>query len=393
MYRLTSTCRKPWLRPSTSLSDTSSKASNRYENIARQHLIPKYGYASRGMTSLFVPLLSNSAHNDRHALRLRGNLLSTVAATPQSSSSDQSNTSEKSSDGNDNKSKDKKKDDSNIFLDNLGKIFLSTIALVLLSLLRSNKGNNAKAALREDIESTALLDPLEIEDLRLANDHLTREVWDVIVKKFRGKDVITYGLFMNGVLGVLRTKYGEGTTIQYGHLMDRVVIRELERVAREENDEGLSRDMELPVSFFLTALSLALNSTIADRVGALYNIMLQAQGDAINGESTSEQTVSMKQVEEMVQHLQSTCQLVPDAQIVPTNSDIPYQTYRVGNGAELTRRACEGLNMIDGEINDGDKASRAINLKDFYAILKSRSVCAWGECYVKKTDKMATSDR
>ncbi len=84
----------------------------------------------------------------------------------------------------------------------------------------------------------------------------------------------------------------------------------------------------------------------------------------------------MQQVEEMIQHLQNTYQLVPDAQIVETNSNVPYQTYRVGDGAELTRRACEGFgNQSVGE-EDG------VALQDFYAILKSRSV-----------DVMSTSDR
>ena len=390
MYRFTSTCQKSLLRQPTSFYTVTSKAGIR--NIACQHSIPKNAYLSRYI-SFASPILSNDSNKRGWVPRLKGNnnnLFSTVAATTQQSQSNQSSSSDKSSDD---KSNEKKKDDSNIFLDNLGKIFLSTIALVLLSLLRSNKGNNAKAALRENIESAALLDPLEVEDLRLANDHLTREVWDEIAKKFSGQEAITYGLFMNGVLGVLRNKHGEGATIQCGHLMDRVVIRELERVAREEKVVGLSRETELPVSFLLTALSLALNSTITDRVDALYNIMRNAQGDNANEESTSEQTVSIKQVEEMVQHLQRTCQLVPDAQIIPTNSDIPYQSYRVGNGAELTQRACEGLNILDRDGENSGSGSKAVYLKDFYAILKSRSVCAWGECYVKKTDKMATSDR
>jgi hypothetical protein len=61
--------------------------------------------------------------------------------------------------------------------------------------------------------------------------------------------------------------------------------------------------------------------------------------------------------------------------------------YRVGDGAELTLRACEGLGFV------GEDRSAAVNLEDWYAILKSRSVCAWGECYVKKSDRFATSDR
>ena len=331
--------------------------------------------------------------HDIRSLHRRAEPFSTVSIS--STTSGQTNTDNtKNNQSNKNDSKDKKKDDSNIFLDNLGKIFLSTIALVLLSLYRSNKGNNAKAALREEIEATALLDPLEIEDLRYSNDHLTKEVYDDIVKEFVGKPstMVTYGQFMKSVLTVLRRRYGEGATIQFGHLMDRVVVKELERIANENRASGddLSREVEVPVSFLLTALSLAMNSNVADRVQALYDVMLLEQ-------SSADQTVSINEVQRMVQHLQSTCQLVPDAQIVPTISNIPYQTYCVGNGAELTKRACESLNLTDGENkddrSDSSKMGEIVALEDFYAILKSRSVCAWGECYVKKKDRMATSDR
>ena len=381
MLRFLSTCRKPLLvqRPSTSITTC-------------QCIRRRMSWYHNSFLSTKPSITVMDGHDIRSLLR-RAEPFSTVSIS--STTDGQTNTDNtKNNQSNKNDSKDKKKDDSNIFLDNLGKIFLSTIALVLLSLYRSNKGNNAKAALREEIEATALLDPLEIEDLRYSNDHLIKEVYDDIVKEFVGKPstMVTYGQFMKSVLTVLRRRYGEGATIQFGHLMDRVVVKELERIANENRASGddLSREVEVPVSFLLTALSLAMNSTVADRVQALYNVMLLEQ-------SSAEQTVSINEVQRMVQHLQSTCQLVPDAQIVPTISNIPYQTYRVGNGAELTKRACESLNLIDGENksdrSDSSKMGETVALEDFYAILKSRSVCAWGECYVKKKDRMATSDR
>ena len=91
-------------------------------------------------------------------------LFSTAVATSNTSSSSssdsqQSNSSSSSSSSDDKGDKSKKKkDDSNIFLDNLGKIFLSSIGLILFMLLRSTKSNNSRSALREDIESTSLLD-------------------------------------------------------------------------------------------------------------------------------------------------------------------------------------------------------------------------------------------
>lgn len=64
--------------------------------------------------------------------------------------------------------------------------------------------------------------------------------------------------------------------------------------------------------------------------------------DDIVNESLAEITVLGEQVSQMIQHLQKTCQLVSEAQIVETNSKVPFQTYRVGTGDELAKRAREG---------------------------------------------------
>eukprot|EP00956_Cyclotella_meneghiniana_P022583 scaffold42847_cov23-Cyclotella_meneghiniana.AAC.1 len=348
---LSTTCRKPLIARRASTSITSCQC-------IRSSSMSWHHNSSRETKPRITAI------DGIKALASRAESFSTIATAPSTSNTTQNNSTDNQSNNNNNDSKNsetkdnKKKDDSNIFLDNLGKIFLSTIALVLLSLYRSNKGNNAKAALREEIEALALLDPIEIEDLRYSNEHiLTKEVYDDILKEFGGVSTssssssssnavitVTYGQFMKGVLDVLRRRHGEGATIQFGHLMDRVVVKELERIANEKRkavaasaggENDFSGEVEVPLSFLLTALSLALNSTLADRVQALYDVML------LDKQNLAEQTVSIHEVERMVQHLQSTCQLVPDAQIVPTIANIPYQMYRVGDGAELTRRACE----------------------------------------------------
>jgi len=261
------------------------------------------------------------------------------------------------------------------------------------------------------MENAALLDPLEIEDLRCANSDFTMEVWNTIVEEIknefvaRGISSMTYPQFLSLVMRVMKDVKGEGFTVQMGHLMDRVVIAELER-RREGNDDNAAGHQEgsdeLPLSFLLASLSLALNSSVADRIRVLYDSMLI--GNEMNSSSSSSEgqeestntnnnDASKEQVEEMIQNLQSTCQLVPDAQIVETNSKVPYQTFRVGTGSELAQRAREGYGGKKGSqgvTRDGDGP---VTLEDFHAILKSRTVCAWGECYIKKSSRTSTSDR
>jgi hypothetical protein len=58
-----------------------------------------------------------------------------------------------------------------------------------------------------------------------------------------------------------------------------------------------------------------MNSTVADRMEALYNVMvLSEEDDNTSAEIEGQKKVTMQRVEEMVQHLRHTCQLVPDAQ-------------------------------------------------------------------------------
>lgn len=256
------------------------------------------------------------------------------------------------------------------------------------------------------METAALLDPLEIEDLRCANSDFDVQAWNAIVEEIKTEFVargivrMTYPQFLSLVMRVMKDTKGEGFTVQMGHLMDRVVIAELARRREGNDDDGQNGTDELSLSFLLTSLSLALNSSVADRIRVLYdsmligNEMMNSEDEGQSSNTTSSNNLASKeQVEDMIQNLQSTCQLVPDAQIVETNSKVPYQTFRVGTGSELTRRAREGYGGKKGSPGVTRDSDGAVTLEDFHAILKSRTVCAWGECYIKKSSKTSTSDR
>jgi hypothetical protein len=85
----------------------------------------------------------------------------------------------------------------------------------------------------------------------------------------------------------------------------------------------------------------------------------------------------------MVGNLQKTCQLVPDAQIVETTTKYPYQTHRIGTPQELVGM---GQIMKKEELSEkacAPKEDSFWSCQDFHHLLRSKSVCAWGECYVK----------
>mmetsp|Transcript_9868 Transcript_9868/g.12489 ORF Transcript_9868/g.12489 Transcript_9868/m.12489 type:complete len:398 (-) Transcript_9868:220-1413(-) len=312
-----------------------------------------------------------------------------------------------------------KKTVGDIFLDNLGKVFLSTIGLIVAALVRSSMATTNKNDLRTKIEELASLDPFEIDDLKIANHDLDKHVMELIFKgvleqfsfqsrndigsgvdksdglgneddirhyQYQANTRVKYEDFVNVVMNIMKGLKGEGFTIELGHLLDRVVIGLLEKqeLSHRREDDG-----KLDLNLLLVALTLCMNGTIRERTEILFDIMTATtikspeQSDASNGQKNqSNQVVTEKQIIEMVKYLQDTCQLVPDAQIVESETKYPIQEYKVGTPSELVQM---GKIMKKDELSDSalaeDKGSWTCD--DFHHILRSRAVCAWGECYVK----------
>ena len=165
------------------------------------------------------------------------------------------------------------------------------------------------------------------------------------------------------------------------------------------NDDG-----KVELSLLLVALSLCLNSSVRDRVNLLFEIMVQKQNaEAAKQKQTQTITsnqddtvalsvVDKKYITDMVGYLQQTCQLVPDAQIVQSKTKYPLQQYHVGTPVELTtigitmkkEELSEGALVMEGIKTEEKNTSSSWTCDDFHHLLRSRAVCAWGECYVKK---------
>ena len=251
----------------------------------------------------------------------------------------------------------KKKNDSNIFLDNLGKIFLTVIAGIIATLVRSSRSTVNRNAVRDSIEESAAIDPVEIHELRLANSELQPQVYRTIMRDLVDRyphGVCSYNEFITTTRTSMAGLKGPAFTIQLGHLVDRVVAELLTKYGKSDDDP-------LPLSLWLTTLSLALSSSIEERIEVLFEALETL---------SSGSPVTVKQVEEMVGHFQDTCQLPAETQIVATEDTFPTQQWVRGNAAELV--------PWEGSMTE------SIDLDAFSSILRTRSVCAWGECYHKK---------
>jgi hypothetical protein len=174
-------------------------------------------------------------------------------------------------------------------------------------------------------------------------------------------------------------------TVELGHLLDRVVLVALTNsphypspaISGEEGGEVV-----LPLSFFWTLLSLALHELPEHRIQFLFD----ALRDETNlMDEAMKPVVTRKQVERLVEHLQQTSQLVAETQIVDTEVKYPIPESRVGTAAELVSYALEGDEEDSPSSNDlANNPDLKFTARDLGAVLQSYSVCAWGECYIKK---------
>jgi hypothetical protein len=278
-------------------------------------------------------------------------------------------------------SQKKKVDDNksgNIFLDYLGTIFLAGLGLIVVALVRSYNGGNNRNRMREDIEQQTPLDPLEIDDLRLANSDLTLDVFrqvqahlllhnadsGVVDDGDGGSRQMLYAEFVRAVRTALRNiKNDDAFTVELGHYMDRVVLEYMSR-----RGQVTTRDPQ-PLSFWMTLLSMALSAPVPDRILALYEVV--AKQASRKADEAGGGRVTVADTRSLVRHLQNTCQLTPDTQVVEdVDAKYPIQQYQRGDVGKLFQ--------WDG--SDSDE----LDIDAFAAILRSRAVCVWGECYHKR---------
>lgn len=251
----------------------------------------------------------------------------------------------------------KKKADSNIFFDNLGKIFLVVIAGIVATLVRSSRSTVNRNTIRDAIEESSVIDPVEIDELRLANSELQPEVYRTIMRELVDsypQGTCSYLEFTLVTRKVMAGLKGGAFTIQLGHLVDRVVLEVLVKYQKSEADP-------FPLALWAATLSLSLNSSVDERMEVLFEALEKVGSGS---------PVTVKEVEEVVGHLQDTCQLPPETQIVPTTEKFPTQQWVRGSPEELV--------PWDGSKNE------IVDFDAFQSILRTKSVCAWGECYHKR---------
>ena len=359
---------------------------------------------------------------------------SATGAAPSKQGGDEASnkSSSSSSDGSKGGGKDDNKSStfSDYFFDNLGKIFLVAIASIIGTLIRGSYNTSNRNKIRDWIETTSALDPLEIDDLRVANSEFTSDVFVTIMDELYDTanptggsgnvSKMTYPEFVSRVRKIMIRVKGDAYTIQLGHLLDRVVASLVSYYATAK-DNGVASDgdalasnssgktvmvesngggrdafigdnttktideLELPISLWLTVLSLALNASSDELIQLLYQVLQkerqvqqQEQGvDTTSGSASN--TPTLHQVVNLVGYLQQSCQLVPDTLVIDIPEEyIPTQQYKCATAQELVETATHVPIIAEEPFLTSE-----MSLDDFTTLLTTKPVCAWGECYQK----------
>ena len=421
---------------------------------------------------------------------------------------DKTNTGNTNSENTKNTGDNTTKNDSNLLLDHLGKVFLLAIVSVIVTLVRSSYNTKNRNKIRDQLEVHAALDPLEFEEFRAANTELTLPLLQHMVASFYTDPTIptamtvrrdrtatgnttdtaifdgneaqqqphhqhqhyqqqrvlhcTYLDFIKMVRTIMATKIGGGTghstamdeafTLELGHYVDRMVLaiahernrtkeqtqfetfdtndigdqmtmalRELEEEEETKKKNANVNEGEailLPVALYWTALIAAMNGSVSDRIRILHDVLSMEEqymsslpsssssssslsakdnntivdvtdvadgaGSSLVGttddDTTTRTVVPLSRVRDMVGYLQATYQLPPDTQIIPTDTKYPAQQWKRASPDELV----PGGGVPSEQEEDYHKTNeQVVDIVEFAAILRTKSVCAWGECYHK----------
>jgi hypothetical protein len=293
---------------------------------------------------------------------------------------------------------------SNIFLDNLGTVFLGGILTVIVWLVRSYMNGQTRNQLRDQIEATAHADPIEMDDLRTANTpefnielfleihaHVLASSSSALQQQEQLESQppqqleLRYDEFVGLVREVMARKLGTAAfTVQLGYILDRVAASALERRGKSL----VAGDDTMPILFWFTLLSLALSSPPKDRIDALYAVLSSENN---NGHETTTPAgggggVTLSAVTELVGYLQDTCQLVPDAQVMATTHQYPLQQYDIASPVQLVDRyrVQSHSNNKNKEPTTTEEDLDRMDNEQLWDMLTSNSICVWGECYKKK---------
>lgn len=307
---------------------------------------------------------------------------------------------------------------------NSGKIGLFSFALAVGLIYSYFKGNFNEKDMENVISNSQAIEAMEVNEVRFTSIGVTQEIYESLVKKSQIRfpsGYATYASFIEFVKKEFEQEKGrQKKEISLGscHLIDRIVIKHLAKshTSIQSNDgineiapASISSDVNptsqlLPVSFLLSVLNMGVQSSAAQRASSLFDVakMIDSsdQGGLLPNALTEEKsnTVSIAAAVGIVEHLGDSCQLPCEKQVI-VNSQHPIRLYRKKEALEMVGYLFSLFTFLlqfshvhaSLQVNSYIDAEKRVDAKwltrdEFVALILSKQVCAWAECYRRKPE-------
>jgi len=282
--------------------------------------------------------------------------------------------------------------DGSDFLSNHGgKIALVGFSFAAALVYRWFIGGRNRTDLEEEITLKSPLHPYESNDLRIRNSMTCLQFHD-FAKKCREKfpdGLASYDEFVQFF------QHQKMYALTDGYVIDRVVLDYL----KASSSRGvMARRTRFPMSFFLVALSNAVNVPPDDRMNMLFEVAKSmtieeldfscdlcsgnvkvSTGDIsriYDGDDNDRLYCEQGKVEALVGYLVGACQIPYEKMIQESGVYYPFKLYRKKSASEMVTQGIASMKPPPHQIGH-------LSVDEFSELLASSSVCVWGECYRK----------
>ncbi|OQR98403.1 aminomethyltransferase [Thraustotheca clavata] len=219
---------------------------------------------------------------------------------------------------------------------------------------RGSKNRKYFEAIQNEIDDQTPISPYEAYELRSQNE-ITPEVFEkvrVAARKFFPGNEATvhdFDLCLGSVLN--------GMQLKNLHHLERVLM------SLPKNEAG-----KVNVDLLLVAFSLAVKGDVDQRLKCLYQLQVP---------QASSNKITRDQIESILDNTLTTFQIPAEKRVVAVDGKTyPFQEYAVGTANELLHAA------VQSAIKDKtlpEEAPTQYTLEEFNLLMKSKSICIWGE--------------
>ncbi|TYZ65969.1 hypothetical protein PybrP1_003919 [[Pythium] brassicae (nom. inval.)] len=227
------------------------------------------------------------------------------------------------------------------------------------------------------IAERAVISPYEAWELRSAND-ITPETFEAIragvLKAFPARKAA-----MEQFDQYLGFKLAEACPngLRNAYHLERVLLS-LER------DEQKKIDLDA----LMVAFSMAVKGAVDDRLQCLFDLATESTApEAEDEEDTRE--ITQPQLERLLELLLMTYQIPSEMRVLPVKDEkFPFQQYKSATAHELLEAELQA--QVDAKkLTAAEANERASYTFDAFAqIMRSKTVCLWGECFTNSKKRM-----